>query len=149
MKTGSIFKGGAMKKNHRQPSLVNALIGLGVCAAVVLVFIFGAFFRETPGQVQAATELALHGVSRALLIYRSDCGSFPSESQGLAPLIQNPGCSGWKGPYLQEADLLDEWERPIVYHLIEGTPQLRSLGADGSEGGEAMNKDHVLVLPQD
>lgn len=125
------------------------MVGLSVCALIIVLFVFGAFFRETPAQLQAATELALQGVSRALLIYRSDCGRFPTQAEGLQPLVQNPGCESWKGPYLKEADLLDEWDHLIQYQLIESTPRLLSLGADGKEGGLEEDRDHVLVVPQD
>jgi type II secretion system protein G len=54
----------------------------------------------------AAAEEKMHGdigaLSRALLAYKLDLGTFPMSEQGLNALVQTNGAGAWKGPYVQE-----------------------------------------------
>jgi hypothetical protein len=57
-----------------------------------------------------------------VLLY-ADCGRYPSEEEGLAALLTNPGVAGWRGPYWrqQTASILDRFKYRID---DKGEPEL-------------------------
>lgn len=81
----------------------------------------------------------------ALDTMRLDLGRYPSEAEGLALLVAEPGGGAtWYGPYLNGGVPNDPWGRPYVYQPpkdLEGRPRVGSLGADGAQGGSALAAD--------
>ena len=51
---------------------------------------------------KAKEDADIDAISKALLAYKSDLGSFPTTEKGLNALVQANGAVGWKGPYIQE-----------------------------------------------
>ncbi|TAN41342.1 MAG: DUF2330 domain-containing protein [Nitrospirae bacterium] len=51
----------------------------------------------------------------ALDQYKKDTGHYPTTTQGLNALIENPSINGWSGPYLKDANLRDPWNKPYHY----------------------------------
>ncbi len=88
--------------------------------------------------IVAPTQFTRHVISQtydALTSYSKDCGSFPSESQGLTALSRNPGVSGWDGPYVTGVEYLkDPWNQRLQYALRDNEPTLWSCGPDGVSG---------------
>jgi hypothetical protein len=62
-------------------------------------------------------------IAEALALFFTDCGRYPTEEEGLAALLANPGITGWQGPYWkrQTASILDSFEYRIE---PEGEPEL-------------------------
>lgn len=87
----------------------------------------------------------LQAFCMALDAYAMDCGSPPSEAQGLEALRRKPaGAPSWKGPYLDREIPADPWSNPYRYRVPgpEGLPfAILSFGADGREGGDGMDAD--------
>lgn len=84
----------------------------------------------------------------ALDNYYLDCGSVPTEEQGLSALWEKPQLApvpeNWDGPYVVGEIKPDPWERDYIYSSPgnNGLPYtIESLGADGAEGGEGVNAD--------
>lgn len=81
-------------------------------------------------------ELAQNNMSvlhQALLLYRRDCGTFPSTRAGLAALVHNPDQDGWQGPYILKLKP-DPWGRPFGYESDGERFQMSSPGPDGVAG---------------
>ena len=81
-------------------------------------------------------ELARNNMSvlhQALLLYRRDCGAFPSTRDGLAALVHPPAQEGWRGPYILKLKP-DPWGRPFGYESDGERFQMSSLGPDGMVG---------------
>ena len=86
--------------------------------------------------------------SLALDAYYLDCGTYPSADQGLESLWEKPTSSPepehWDGPYVNKPISKDPWGNPYQYN-VPGPNGLsvgiRTLGADGTEGGEGVNAD--------
>ncbi|MBI9104828.1 MAG: type II secretion system major pseudopilin GspG [Spirochaetales bacterium] len=84
----------------------------------------------------------------ALNSYFFDTRSFPTASQGLAALWEEPRFSpipeGWRGPYLDKPVPQDPWGNEYEYQ-VPGPHNLpfgiRSLGADGLQGGSGIMED--------
>lgn len=84
----------------------------------------------------------------ALNSYYLDCGRYPTPEQGLAALWEKPLLEPvpgqWSGPYLSKKLPNDPWGHPYEYAVPGpgGLPfAVRSLGADGAEGGEGNDAD--------
>lgn len=86
-------------------------------------------------------------IIQALKLYRLDNGSYPSQEQGLAALIQKPTIdpqpNNWKdGGYLERVPS-DPWGNGYKYLNpgAHGEIDVFSYGADGKEGGEGNDAD--------
>ena len=127
--------------------IIVVILVLGLLAGLVVPQIFGRV--SDARSVTARTQLEL--LSAALDGYRLDTGRYPTTSQGLAALMQQPSAAplptGWRGPYLRKEVPLDPWGRAYLY-ASPGTrsPQgfdLSSLGRDGQLGGQGEDADIV------
>jgi general secretion pathway protein G len=123
-------------------SLIEILIVVGIIAAIA------AFVASTTfgGRDQANAKLAatqLESLAAKVEQYRMDTGQVPSS---LEALVNNPGASGWLGPYVRKIeDLQDPWKRPIQIRTpgTNGEFELVSLGSDGKPGGDSTAADIV------
>ncbi len=122
-----------------------------VVMAIVLILTGSATFMafkylDKANTVTAKTQIEAYSI--ALHAYRIDCGTFPSEEQGLKALwekpILEPVPSGWNGPYVNKNKFSDPWGNAYEYSVpgVHNLPfGIRSFGADGKEGGEGNDGD--------
>ena len=102
--------------------------------------------RNIPQSRIAAAKSQIDSFMAALESYYIDCGSYPTEDQGLEALWTKPdGVSeSWSGPYVLRKIPLDPWKNPYHYRVPgeNGFPYgIVSYGEDGKEGGEGNNAD--------
>ncbi len=93
----------------------------------IMGLLIGLVAPAALGQLgNARRSLARQSVARlatVLDLYRLGEGAYPTESQGLAALIQAPaGATGWNGPYLAGALPLDPWQHPYIYRAPSRRP---------------------------
>lgn len=120
--------------------LVLTLLGL------VLSFVGGNLFDQFgKGRTQSA-KIAIKKIEGDLDRFRLDCNFYPYTDQGLEALA-NPPSSGRQCPnypprgYVKNVPK-DPWGFDFVYTCDDGLNyELKSLGADGVEGGEGENAD--------
>jgi general secretion pathway protein G len=79
---------------------------LEIIIAVAIVAIMAGsvaplVFRQLSAARRDATLDELAGLQRGLLDFYEDVGRFPSESEGLAALVVDPGVANWQGPYVE------------------------------------------------
>ena len=120
--------------------LIVVLVILGLLATVVGPRVID---KLAEGKAQIA-KVQIDQFKGALGLFRFDVGRYPSTSEGLIALAQNPGIDGWSGPYLDKQSVpTDPWGREYQYRSPGqyGDFDLFSLGADGVEGGEDENAD--------
>jgi general secretion pathway protein G len=84
-------------------------------------------------------------IEQALALYKLDSGSFPTSDQGLEALVEEPTRGdtprNWRqGGYMERVPV-DPWDGPYLYAADGQSYVLRSLGADGKEGGEGYEAD--------
>ncbi|UTW58738.1 type II secretion system major pseudopilin GspG [Kordiimonas sp. SCSIO 12603] len=97
---------------------------------------------------KAKTDTARIEVNRIvtdLEFFRVDVGRFPTQAEGLNALLTAPdGAANWQGPYIDKAvQLVDPWGNDYLYTLSDDgqLPVVRTLGADGADGGAGENLD--------
>jgi general secretion pathway protein G len=99
---------------------------------------------------RAKTDVAkvqIHDLESALDLYRLDLGRYPTQSEGLKALVDQPaGVDRWQGPYLKQKSVpTDPWGHEYHYRIPgeHGEFDLYSLGADDAPGGTGENQDVV------
>ena len=102
---------------------------IGILAAVVVPRLSG---RVGQSQVSAAKS-SIASIGLALDLYETDNGIFPASLQ---PLLTKGSEQNWRGPYLKKGEIpIDPWGHEFVYTLKENGYEIKSFGANGSDGG--------------
>ena len=141
-----IFKSGSRTKGFTLIELMVVIVILGILAGLVLP----RFMGRTEEAKRTKAKLQIENLEGALKLYKLDNGNYPTTEQGLDALVIKPSAGlvpkNWReGGYLEKSKVpLDPWNRVYVY-LAPGIKNkdfdLKSLGADGEEGGEGENAD--------
>jgi general secretion pathway protein G len=121
-----------------------------VIVALLLALVLPRTFGQRARPKGDIARAEISALSKALLLYRQDVGSFPSSEQGLGALVAKPdGAERWMGPYLKDEVPLDPWGRSYSYKSPgeHGEFDLLSYGADGKPGGTDENADIVSWPP--
>jgi len=124
-------------------TLIELLIVVTIIMLLVGLVGQNLFKRLGKGR-QAAAKAQIEMLAQALDQYKLDTGAYPTTSEGLQALLENPGIEGWEGPYLKKNVLpKDPWGKPYYYQSpgSHGEYDLYSYGKDGGQGGEGEDKD--------
>jgi general secretion pathway protein G len=132
-----------VRKAFTMVEIMAVIIILGLLAAVVV--------RNFVGQTDRArvitTKASLKLLHTAVMQFQMDTGRFPTDEEGLAVLIEPPSdVKNWQpGGYLETTAIpKDGWKRDFIYERFPESGKsfvIKSLGADGEEGGEDYNAD--------
>lgn len=123
--------------------LMAVLIILGLLAGVVVK----NFVGQTERAKVTTTKASLRQLASAVNQFYMDTNRYPTEDEGLYALIEAPpDVTNWQpGGYLDTTEVpTDGWGREFIYELYpeSGKPfVIKSLGADGLDGGEDYNAD--------
>ncbi len=139
------------KRNCRAPAgftmveLMAVLIILGLLFTVVV----GNFVGHTDKARVITTKASLKSLHNAVNQFKMDTGRYPTDDEGLMALIEQPtDIASWPaGGYLESTNIpKDAWDHDFIYERnpASGKPfAIKSLGADGEEGGEEYDADLV------
>jgi general secretion pathway protein G len=110
---------------------------LGLLATIIVPRLVGR--TDEARRIKAIADVK--SVAQALDLYRLDAGVYPSTEQGLAALVERPAVPPapphWNPAGYLDRLPIDPWGRPYVYFRTQADRyQLKSLGADGVEGGD-------------
>lgn len=116
------------------------IVILGILAALVVPRVM-----ERPEEARRTkAKLDIQSVGQALDLYRLDNHEYPTTSQGLNALVEQPdGVTRWrKGGYLGKLPM-DPWDNDYVYLSpgLHGDYDLLSYGSDGQPGGQDAKAD--------
>jgi len=132
-----------IRRGFTMIELMAILVIIGLLAALVA--------REVVSKIDQArvttTKANLKILHTAVNQFKMDTGRFPTEDEGLKVLVEQPtDVKNYSpGGYLETTEVpKDAWGREFIYELSpeSGKPfVIKSLGADGEEGGEGYDKD--------
>ena len=123
--------------------IMAVVIIIGILASMVAINVFS---KVDDAKVKA-TKASLRILDDSVTQFKLDTGRFPTEEEGLKALVEKPTdvTSYPEGGYLKTRTVpKDAWQHEFVYRLNpeKGGPfEVKSLGADGEEGGEGVNAD--------
>lgn len=136
-----------VRKKEAGFTLMEMLVVLVIIALIAAVAI-PQVMRLLESAKTRAARIQLQTVSQAVNFYQLDTDAWPTSAEGLNVLIEPPeGSDAWMGPYLRGPEQLrDPWGRPLLYRSPDGEKlfTIRSLGADGREGGSGEDRDVEL-----
>lgn len=131
------------RKGFTMIEIMAILIIIGLLATLVA--------REVVSKIDQArvttTRANLVILRTAVNQFKMDTGRFPTEEEGLNALVEQPSdvTNYSPGKYLETTTVpKDAWGKEFIYELSpeSGKPfVIKSLGADGEEGGEGYDKD--------
>ncbi len=135
-----------MQKKRKAFTLIEIMIVvviLGLLAAVASVSVLSNIDKAK----KETTRASLKVLNSAVLSFYLDNGRYPTEEEGLNALVEKPAdAENWRPEgYLQTTTVpKDGWGRDFIYELYPASGkafQIKSLGADGEEGGEGYAAD--------
>jgi general secretion pathway protein G len=132
-------------KSRKGLTLIEILLVL-VLIGFVFSIIGGRVFNSFGRGQKDAAKLLIAKLQQDLDRYRFDCNRYPGTEQGLAALVSAPSggttCANYDpAGYLKKIPK-DPWQHDFVYSCDDGINyEIKSLGADGAEGGEDANAD--------
>ena len=132
---------GLMKKKKEGFTLIELLLVLVILAALAAVVVPKFTSRSEQARLTAA-KTDISNLEVSLDAFEIDCGRYPTNSEGLRALIEQPANAlGWKGPYLKKNAIpIDPWGKEYVYRYPGQFNRygydLYSYGKDGQQGSE-------------
>jgi general secretion pathway protein G len=134
-------------------SVAPAQHGFTLIEIMVVVFILGLLVTLVAPKIVGRSDEArrtkaaadIKAIEQALHLYKLDNGSYPTTEQGLKALVTKPDSgiipARWNPDGYLEKVPFDPWGRSYIYLSNGDKFILKSLGADGEEGGEGKYAD--------
>ena len=130
------------EKNSEAGMTLVEVIAVIVLIALIYVVVGKNVFNQSDAAKARLNMVKMNNLKNFLGQYKLEFNNYPSKLDELVH-SSKPGFSALAG----EEDLKDVWENPFVYTSEGGKSYtLKSLGADGSEGGDGAKAD-VEVRP--
>jgi len=137
------------RESERGFTLIELMVVI-VIIGILAAYIAPRFIGRTEDAKINAAKAQIRSFETGLKLFKLDTGFYPSSEQGLDALVNKP--SGGKVPerykrggYLESAKVPnDPWGNPYLYESPGSHGfdyEIRSLGADGIDGGEEENTD--------
>ncbi len=120
--------------------LMIVVVILGLLATIVMPKML-----SRPDQARRVKAKAdIRSIQSALALFKTDTGRFPTTSEGLEALVNDPGVKGYNADGYLESMPVDPWGNRYVY-MSPGVHSkdydLKSYGKDGENGGTGDDAD--------
>ena len=117
------------------------LVIVFILLAGIMAFIGPKIFEQMGKAKSSEAKIRIQQLAGQVEMYKLEVGKLPAN---LGELVKQPGgVDRWNGPYAKDADLKDAWGNDYRYTVPgQGKAyEIRSLGADGKDGGEGEDRD--------
>ena len=106
------------------------IVMIGILSSVLVSRLSG---RSQEARITRAQADIAGPLNLSLDMFEQDVGRYPTNAEGLMSLVQNPGLTGWKGPYLKGGLKPDPWGQPYLYRLDESNPTMYYVASAGPD----------------
>ncbi|MBX7145183.1 MAG: type II secretion system protein GspG [Oligoflexia bacterium] len=133
-------------KSERGLTLIEIIVVL-IILSVVMAFFGNKIFGSGDRVKADITKLMMKEIQQNIEQYRLRYNQLPAALDNLTGCndVTGPGCT----PIAKAESLKDAWGNGFIYQLDNGgrSYRLKTLGADGREGGEEVNYDTFVTGP--
>lgn len=131
-------------KSERGLTLIEIIVVL-IILSLVMTFVGGKILGAGDTTKAELTRTMLKDMQMSIEQYRLKYNQLPSSLEALTQCseVTGPGCT----PVRKADSLKDAWGNKFVYSLEGNAYRIKSLGADGREGGEEVNYDIFVTGP--
>lgn len=130
-------------KNEAGMTLIEIMIVISIIA-MIGSFVGSAVMKKYAESQVQSTRIQMKQVGLVLDDFKRICGFYPTTEQGLEALVSKPQgreCKNYDPEGFIKKVPNDAWGNAFIYTSDGNKYELKSLGADGVEGGEGVNKD--------
>ena len=132
-------------KEQRGFSFIEIMIVIVIMAGMIAIVGPMLFSRLDEANVDQA-KIQIKNLIVSLDLYRLNNNVYPTTEQGLEALLRKPEVGlipkNWRGPYIKSNAIpKDPWDNDYIYLSDGRAVTIKSLGADGEEGGEGIDAD--------
>lgn len=134
------------KKDLKQAgfTLIEMMIVMAIIA-LIAGFVGTKIMRRFDEAKVSSTKIQIKQLSVILDDFRRVCGFYPTTEQGLDALVKAPTggrqCKNYDPEGFMKRVPQDAWNRDFVFISDGNKYVIKSLGADGKEGGDGIDKD--------
>lgn len=137
---------GNTQKTRPRGVIILEILVVMIILALLITLVAPNYLGLGESAKVTVTKRNISSLVMGLKFYRARGTSFPTTEQGLQALMRKPDVGNipkkWEGPYMDVNRLpLDGWENPFQYTSNGQVFEIRSLGADGREGGSDLDAD--------
>jgi general secretion pathway protein G len=124
-------QGHSLQNNEAGLTLIEILVVLGIIG-LVLGFLVKNVFNMGESAKASLSKTKLEAIKGPLYLYQLQNNTLPQDIKSLSAV-----------------DTEDAWGKPVQYKILDGgrSYELKSLGADGREGGSDANADIIVKGP--
>lgn len=118
-------------------TIIEILIVIALMSTIMAILVNAILGKYERAKIDL-TAVKLSRLGESLVQFKLDSSRFPSTDEGLKSLLEAPSeARNWRGPYAETDKLLDPWDRPIRYELMNPKAyKISSAGPDGDFGNE-------------
>ena len=133
-------------QDRRRGVIILEILVVMIILALLITLVAPNYLGLGEKAKATVTRSNINSLVLGLKFYHARSSTFPSTEQGLQALMQKPDVGNipknWEGPYMDANRLpLDGWENTFQYTSDGRVFEIKSLGADGREGGSELNAD--------
>ncbi|RYZ63853.1 MAG: type II secretion system protein GspG [Proteobacteria bacterium] len=133
-------------RNTQAFTLTELLIVIAILG-MLATFVGGTVINKFNRAKVDSTKIQIKNLGVVLDDFRRECGFYPTGDQGLDALIHKPStgreCKNYdpEGYMKNKSIPKDAWTNDFIYESDGNKYVIRSMGSDGKEGGEDLDKD--------
>lgn len=143
-RTGRMARSANLRDRQGGFTLIEMLVVIAIMGMIMALVGPRVLSYLSDSRVKSA-KIQIQSFSAALDLFYLDAGRYPATAEGLEALMRPvSGITAWNGPYIKGGKVpTDPWGNAYVYRVPgeRSAYEIRSLGADGQEGGSGAAMD--------